>query len=226
MAPCGLRLQLEDFERLDFPAKFFGSMLAYNRLMYLPKLYEAFQDYEYILMYHLDSLVFSDELLAWCETGVDFIGAPWIPSREYAWITEPSVGNGGFALMKVATVLEVLHARYRVEPLSFWKDLAARNLSQFAQHSPESPPNRAVQSVWRLVESTESNQVLNDIFWSRYARRYVPEFRVPDWTVALRFAFEASPRECFELNGRRLPFGCHAWARYDRQFWEPYLLEA
>jgi hypothetical protein len=33
-----------------------------------------------------------------------------------------------------------------------------------------------------------------------------------------------APRLCFELNGRKLPFGCHAWQRYDRGFWEPYLL--
>jgi hypothetical protein len=41
---------------------------------------------------------------------------------------------------------------------------------------------------------------------------------------ALRFAFEAAPRECFERNGRRMPFGCHAWEKFDRGFWEPFLL--
>jgi len=40
----------------------------------------------------------------------------------------------------------------------------------------------------------------------------------------LRFAFEGAPRMCFELNQQKLPFGCHAWAKFDRSFWEPYLI--
>jgi hypothetical protein len=27
------------------------------------------------------------------------------------------------------------------------------------------------------------------------------------------------------MNNHRLPFGCHAWPRYDRMFWEPYLVK-
>jgi hypothetical protein len=27
----------------------------------------------------------------------------------------------------------------------------------------------------------------------------------------------------YELNGHELPFGCHAWERYDRAFWEEQL---
>ena len=46
----------------------------------------------------------------------------------------------------------------------------------------------------------------------------------PQKDEGLRFSFEVAPRLCFELNGRRLPFGCHGWHRYDRTFWEPYLL--
>ena len=40
----------------------------------------------------------------------------------------------------------------------------------------------------------------------------------------LRFAFDETPREAFELNDRQLPFGAHAWYKHDRAFWEPYLL--
>jgi hypothetical protein len=47
--------------------------------------------------------------------------------------------------------------------------------------------------------------------------------RVATVEDALQFSFETCPRKCFEMNGRRLPFGCHAW-EYDRAFWEPHLL--
>jgi hypothetical protein len=231
VTPRGSRLKLAGFERIDFPAKFFGSMRAYNRMMYLPELYAHFEEYKYILVYHLDSLAFSDELLAWCETDVDYIGAPWIPGADCPWVAEPRVGNGGFALMKIERVLKVLENRYRAEPLYYWKDVASRNLSRFVAleadpeiRAPVGLTGRFLET-WRRIQSTESNGVLNDVFWSVHASRYLADFRIPDWTVALRFAFEVSPRHCFDLNGHRLPFGCHAWARYDRAFWEPYLLQ-
>jgi lipopolysaccharide/colanic/teichoic acid biosynthesis glycosyltransferase len=28
------------------------------------------------------------------------------------------------------------------------------------------------------------------------------------------------------MNGRRMPFGCHAWERYDPEFWRPHVLAA
>jgi hypothetical protein len=40
----------------------------------------------------------------------------------------------------------------------------------------------------------------------------------------MRFAFEAEPRKCFERIGRQMPFGAHRWQKFDREFYEPYLL--
>jgi hypothetical protein len=40
----------------------------------------------------------------------------------------------------------------------------------------------------------------------------------------MRFAFEAEPRACYERIGRALPFGAHRWQRFDRAFYEPFLL--
>ena len=54
----------------------------------------------------------------------------------------------------------------------------------------------------------------------------MPGFRGATVDEGLRFAFESAPRRCFELTGHKLPFGCHAWERFDRAFWEPYLLPA
>ena len=54
--------------------------------------------------------------------------------------------------------------------------------------------------------------------------RYLPEFKVGTLEQGLAFSFEMEPRRCLERTGGRMPFGCHAWGRYDRAFWEPYLL--
>src|SRR5690349_9253101 len=55
IAPPGVSIQRSGIRHIGFPAKFFGSAAAHNRLLMWPGFYRAFEDYEYILMYHLDS---------------------------------------------------------------------------------------------------------------------------------------------------------------------------
>jgi hypothetical protein len=42
----------------------------------------------------------------------------------------------------------------------------------------------------------------------------------------MRFPFEAEPRRCFERIGGRMPFGAHRWGRFDRAFYEPWLVQS
>jgi len=41
----------------------------------------------------------------------------------------------------------------------------------------------------------------------------------------MRFAFEAEPRRSFHRVGRQLPFGAHRWQKFDREFYEPFLVK-
>lgn len=93
-----------------FPPQHFQSVKSYSRLMLSPDFYEAFRDFEYILLYQLDAFVFYDALEIFCAFGYDFIGAPW---PYYAWSGQrtpktPRVGNGGFSLRKVRTCQKLL----------------------------------------------------------------------------------------------------------------------
>jgi hypothetical protein len=236
IVPRGSGFRLEGLTSIEIDRKFFGSAQAHGRLTYSRDFYRHFEGYRYILMYHLDALVFRDELLQWCETGVDYIGAPWIPCKDSPWVTEPAVGNGGFALMKIASVLEVLHNRYRQQPARYWEDRFAKLVKvlpgilrwpkRLLPHAMQSRIPRQLGRALGEMEQAEVNVRNNDLFWSFHAAKFMPGFCIPDWRTGLRFAFETPPRECFELNGRQLPFGCHAWPKYDRAFWEPHLLRA
>ena len=90
-------IDIDGFKVKRFPNKYFGSILAHNKLLTNKIFYQAFTDYKYILIYHLDSLVFSDQMLYWCEKGYDCIAPPWLKS-EMRWLDKSGVGNGGFAL--------------------------------------------------------------------------------------------------------------------------------
>ncbi len=211
-----------------FPDEFFGTAQAHAKLLLSERFYRAFLDYEYILIYHLDALVFADRMQEWCAAGYDYIGAPWLLSPDTPHITEEKVGNGGFSLRRVRSFLRVLNSRrYFVDPDEYWERYAART----------SPVRRWVNTPRKYLKRlTMFNDVLwhvrwalrgdvhEDRFWAEYAQHYDPDFKIAPVDVALKFAFESEPRRSFARIGGCLPFGAHRWQRFDRGFYEPYLL--
>src|SRR6266487_3113686 len=105
--------------KVDFiPSHCLASYRAYNRLKTLPFLYERYAAYEFMLTYELDAFVFKDELEEWCEEGWDYIGAPWF--EGYTNATPSSrpigVGNGGFSLRRISTMLRITHCWKAIRP--------------------------------------------------------------------------------------------------------------
>jgi hypothetical protein len=232
IAPKSLDVNFSGFEIKRFNDSFFGSTLANTRLMLSPKFYEAFCDYKYILIYQLDALVFSDQLLEWCDLDFDYIGGPWLNAPGSPWIDNPRVGNGGFSLRKIESFLRVIYSvQYTVEPKLYWADFCQGkpkfiqylNLhKKYLKHLIRFNGARWEMAKWPLRKGGRGNE---DYFWSDEAIKYYAQFKIPPVEIGLRFSFEVAPRHCFDLNNRQLPFGCHAWPRYDREFWEPYLLK-
>jgi hypothetical protein len=222
--PEGLRAGLDGFGCKRFANRFFESRRGYSQLMLSREFYRSFSMYEYILVYQLDCLVFSDELVAWCEKGYDYIGA------VHTIHGETMVGNGGFSLRRIPGFLAVLNSKKKaVDPVDYWN----RNWA----HRPvlerwRSLPRRYVKHFRRFNGVQWEIRRLNrvdygwpeDWFWSLGAKKYWPSFRIAPNEAGLRFAFSEEPEEAFAMNGRHIPFGCHGWDRYGRQFWEQYLL--
>lgn len=62
-----------------------------------------------------------------------------------------------------------------------------------------------------------------DEFWGLIVPRYFKWFNVARPEEALRFSFEVLPEELLKLNNNELPFGCHAWEKYDPSFWKKFI---
>ena len=226
IAPRSARFRHPDFNVLDFPDRFFGSLNAHTRMLLTTKFYEAFLDYDYILFHHLDALVLDSRLEDWCRLGYDFIGAPRLgPVHHKPFV----VGNGGFALRRVRSYLEVLRSRrYAVDPELYWQRICqGRSTAARLAYLPRRYLKRLhfFNGIKREIAIILANgSHYEDIFMTENATKYYPAFRFAPHELALRFAFDEVPRTCFEMNGFELPFGCHAWYKQDRQFWEPYIL--
>ncbi|MEO5917521.1 MAG: DUF5672 family protein [Luteolibacter sp.] len=234
IVPEGMEISFEGFGVMHFPRRFFGSAANHGRMLNTPEFYRHFEDYEFIFFHHLDALAFSDQLEEWCDSDVDYIGPPWINCPDSPWVDRPRVGNGGFTLLRTQKALEALRSRHLAEPATFWLDLfsyratpqLADKLERIKGIFPLSIVAKRLLKEWSETEDPSPNNRNNDIFWSDLAAYYLPDFKVASVEEGLRFAFEVSPRICLELNGGKMPFGCHAWARYDRAFWEPFIVTA
>jgi hypothetical protein len=209
------------FASREFPARHFASVQGYSRLLLSPAFYEAFRDYEFVLIYQLDCLIFSGDLTGWCNKAYDYIGAPLFEKDSPPRLSR--VGNGGLSLRRVQAFLDVLHSPC----IPGWHAaFTARlpDLREFPLPARWLKKLRVIRDARRGVQWYAQNYSLNeDLFWSDRARLFQPDFKIASLDAALQFAFDAQPRACYEQNARRLPFGAHAWAKWEREFWEPFL---
>lgn len=83
---------------------------------------------------------------------------------------------------------------------------------------------RKVDSFIRILEDRkplQREQIKNeDLFFSAIIDE---KFKIAPKEIALQFSFERQVRLCYEQNHCQLPFGCHAWGRYDFTFWKPFI---
>lgn len=221
----GIVHQGEGEER--FPDEYFQGIAGYNRLLTSSIFYERFLRDEWILICQLDCLVFRDELQAWIDKKYDYIAPPWfVKFLETPELGLWRVGNGGFSLRNVRSALRVLHKKI---PRGFYYPKHGSSPWETTYPDPERgmyerlmPWYVKYNPLWRCVTIEEELRRFprnEDLFWAMEAPKFDPAFRVAGAEEALPFAFEMSPRWCYEQNGNQLPFGCHAWARYDRDFW-------
>ncbi len=211
------RTQL-DFIIEYFQDHFFSSIESYNNLLTSPDFYLRFVRYQYMLIAQTDTLVFSDQLEQWCKKSYSYIGAPWLKglTRPIQPLSLLAVGNGGFSLRNIHDFLAILSSpKYRPPvngkiTLNFFEIF---HLIRFVVHCLKF--SRSYPPICLKVNE--------DIFWGVVVPTRCKSFTVPKPEDALFFAFEAAPEYLFELSGNQLPFGCHAWERYNLPFWRDTL---
>jgi len=233
VAPDSLHLDevIQNGESVErFPDCYFSGIEGYNRLLKSSAFYERFINFESILIAQLDCLILSDSLHKWITGGFDYLASPWF--KGFAKEHGPGlwrVGNGGLSLRRVKSHLRVLrrqvvkgsiyprwgHCAWR-PPLESWEAGFYTKISALYGLNPFSKKHTVEEELKRYAYN-------EDVFWGIEAGKFDRFFKVAPAEQALLFSFEVSPRWSLVKTGGKLPFGCHAWGRYDRAFWEQVL---
>ena len=217
----GVNLLRENFDKNTF-----SCIQGYNALMMSSVFYERFALYDYMLIYQLDAYLFNDLLDDWCKKGYDYIGAPWFynfESHEEHGYDLWKVGNGGFSLRRITTHIKVLNHRgpvvtnvkmlyHKIKNEAIWKRPLLLLALLFGWHN--------------TIEFYIQNYMNNEDFWwsDEVPRQLHCRFSIPTPQEAMKFAFELSPTYLFDLNGHKIPFGCHGWHKYEYDtFWKNYI---
>lgn len=233
--PEGINPPVSSFDVKYFDKKHFAGEKGYNQFLVKPNIYEAFSDFTYILIYQTDVIVFSNRLLEFCEMGYDYIGAPLISNKLDPNTQEPigflGGANGGFSLRKVNAFLKIFQSPICANGLN-WQCLK-RIFSHPYHDLVDDPYPLRIAKIANIARQLRkgSTHYMNDYkwhedhFWGFRSHIFDPDFKIAPVSVGLDFAFERFPAYCLQQNDGKLPFGAHAWERYDRAFWEPHLIK-
>jgi len=190
-----------------FDDEYFKGIAGYNKLMLSTHFYKRFLNYKFILIYQPDAFVFKDDLLYWCNQNYDFIGAPHVTYNNLA-------GEMQF-LKSYKKLLAFLKKVFNVD----------HKVSNVGNGGLSLRKTRSFYLLLKVLKNKASQWRLNeDAFFKYWGNLFYPFFKLPTDEKALQFSIETSPKESLEKLNNSLPFGCHAFEKYDWETWKPYIL--
>lgn len=207
-----------------FDEEYFKDVVSYNRLLLSNEFYQRFKSYEYMVIFQTDAFIIKDSLDVFIDKGYTYIGAPWLVA-DVPEKVGLSVGNGGFSLRHIPSFIQALSSDLII-PDFFWKlyhpaNNWKRRLFKLFVYLPAQFLSK-IQGRSFYFEKAKYNWMNEDIVWSQFIQDH-KVFTLSSLEDALMFSFETMPRECYRLNKNKLPFGCHAFEKYDPQFWKSHI---
>jgi hypothetical protein len=216
----GVKIKIQTFK-----ATFFENVEGYNTLLKNLNFYKVFKDFDYMLICQLDAWVFRDELDYWCRKDYDYIGAPWFKG----WIKPDSmnqiigVGNGGFSLRNIKKTFYILRKISILKKVSnFWYFTKLQGILKiekilflFKKILQIKDIKNFSKAIYLIVNE--------DIYLSQIIPSCFGDYRIAPPEEAMKFSFEVNAAYLFKKNNNKLPFGCHAWQKYESEFWKAFI---
>lgn len=219
-----------------FDMHYFSSVDGYNDLCYSVSFYERFEQYEYMLIYQLDAWVFKDELEYWCDKEYDYIGAPLYYAyngHNYTY-KFAGVGNGGFSLRRISHCLEMLRGgqnKVFIKPIPlirlYWNYyLYSDKFKKFSNRIRIIPTVLSkIFGIHNTIRYYAKKRINEDMIFGTWATcSWSFRGNIPSEQEAAMFSFEVHPEKLYKRNGNVLPFGCHAFEKWEYDsFWKKHI---
>lgn len=209
-----------EIDTLNLRPGFMGSIENYNKMALSPDFYKLFIKFENILIVHLDSWIFRDELNYWLEQGYEYVGAPlFLPrgdkTKDVFSLMSPQGGNGGLSLRNVSKHIE-LTERLKIKLNTTLVIKGVMFLSRNKQFHFVKIFVKSIFSALRSASKFRSkNSVYEDAMISIYFSLLDRTFRVAPPEKAIGFALEVNAEEILEYHSRlSTPFGLHGYDKY------------
>lgn len=232
LAPKNLNIEKYRKAVNHFEVKFIdpiwqSSLKQYNKLKVSLFFYNLFKSYDFLLTYELDAFVFKDELFSWCSMKFDYIGAPWFKGHNLP--EEPlqliGVGNSGFSLRSISASKRILKRISLLQKMrTFWFHSFFQSLIKFEKVLKLTNYFFKIKDFQNLRDVFFFNkEMYEDRYWSDFIPSLFTDFKTAPISMGLKFSFEAKPSLLFEMNNKTLPFGCHAWRKFETDFWKKFI---
>lgn len=224
IAPIGLNLDcykevVDSFETIYIDPIWQSNIFMYNKLKLSSFFYDLFKEFDFLLTYELDAFVFKDEIEYWCQKNYDYIGAPWFSGFSESKTNEIiGVGNSGFSLRKVSAMRKAIRNIYFDE-------------KSYSLQSKKLQIKTIIKKILFFVDvfRKENKTIQNsehyneDWFIANVIPKYLKKYTIAPTEEAIQFSFEVNPNYLYSLNNSKLPMGCHAWVKYDFEFWKSHI---
>ncbi|AZQ63513.1 hypothetical protein EI427_15165 [Flammeovirga pectinis] len=195
-----------------FKKLYFENVHGYNMLMVSLDFYKTFNaEYKFLLIYQIDCFIFTDQIEKWCKKNYSYIGAPWPHGAQNEPIQFKYVGNGGLSLRKIEDHIRVIKSSTLLNSI-FSLNLPKRLKQWYAY----------LRLTYKNTSLFKKNTKNEDMFFGKNSSKTFSFFTIPTPKEALLFSIESRPEECIEVN-KVLPMGIHAWEKYDKKYWTPYI---
>lgn len=198
VAPEGLNLTFyeDNFGSINvkyLAKEYFNNIAGYNKLLTSVFFYELFLEYDFSLICQPDAIVLKPELQNWLEKPYDYIGAPWPNGYSLKIYTHKiPIPEGVSCTAFVGNGgLSLRRNQACIDLLYEFDDVAEK---------------------WRVEGHAE------DLFFA-FLGTISNRFTLPNIAVSAHFSHDINPEYLIKFTNGRIPFGCHAWKKYNRMEW-------
>jgi hypothetical protein len=158
--------------------------------------------------------------MEWCKEGYDFVGAPWLSDKD-GQIKLNGVGNGGFSLRNIEKYLYIL-TKCEIQILD------NESIIKHRFHKIQNKTITLRSKLFNLIGNKKvvyyrDNDFHEDGFWSQIAPKISKKFKTVPVKKAIKFSFDKYPDLLYKMNDCKLPFGCHAWNKWNPEFWRNHI---